>query len=80
MKKLPFISSSLLTSTLLTAGHAFGGAECPEAPQSQWLSKIDMQKKSSMTMGLPLEASSLTIIAMKFMVGKPMRKDQKRDK
>lgn len=45
MKKLPFISSSLLTSTLLTAGQAFGGAECPEAPQSQWLSKIEMQRK-----------------------------------
>ncbi len=31
--------------TLLVPAVSFAGADCPKAPEDQWLSKLDMQKK-----------------------------------
>lgn len=37
--------NALITLLLLSPGMALASADCPEAPKSQWLHVLDMQKK-----------------------------------
>ena len=45
MLKETILGVSMVTVSLVAAQSAFAGADCPEAPRSEWMSEADMQKK-----------------------------------